>query len=106
LGLSIGPDAARPGYAKADDAERLDSPGLGEVSDGDPAGESGRSDRHPPPGVGPGRGPVDRAREDPGDGGQAEAGRMLFLDAGTPHSLLGLEGSSLLVTRLIPAIGR
>jgi hypothetical protein len=31
---------------------------------------------------------------------------MLFLDAGTPHSLVGLEGSSLLVTRLIPAIGR
>ena len=34
------------------------------------------------------------------------AGRMLFLDAGTPHSLVGLEDSSLLVTKLIPATGR
>src|SRR5262245_55087405 len=32
-----------------------------------------------------------------------EAGQMLFLDAGTPHSLVGLEDSSLLVTKLIPA---
>lgn len=31
------------------------------------------------------------------------AGRMLFLDACTPHSLVGLEDSSLLVTKLIPA---
>ena len=37
---------------------------------------------------------------------ELEAGRMLFLDAGTPHSLVGLEDSSLLVTKLIPATGR
>ena len=36
---------------------------------------------------------------------ELEAGRMLFLDAGTPHSLVGLEDSSLLVTKLIPATG-
>jgi quercetin dioxygenase-like cupin family protein len=33
---------------------------------------------------------------------ELEAGRMLFLEAGTPHSLVGLEDSSLLVTKLIP----
>ena len=31
------------------------------------------------------------------------AGRMLFLDVGTPHSLVGLEDSTLLVTKLVPA---
>jgi quercetin dioxygenase-like cupin family protein len=34
---------------------------------------------------------------------ELEAGRMLFLEAGTPHSLVGLEDSSLLVTKLTPA---
>lgn len=34
---------------------------------------------------------------------ELEEGRMLYLDAGTPHSLVGLEDSSLLVTKLIPA---
>ena len=34
-----------------------------------------------------------------------EAGQMLFLDAGDPHSLVGLEDSSLLVTKLTPATG-
>ena len=34
---------------------------------------------------------------------ELEAGRMLFLEADTPHSLVGLEDSSLLVTKLIPA---
>jgi len=32
-----------------------------------------------------------------------EAGQMLFLDAGDPHSIVGLEDSSLLVTKLLPA---
>lgn len=32
-----------------------------------------------------------------------EPGKMLFLDAGTPHSLVGLEDASLLVTKVIPA---
>jgi quercetin dioxygenase-like cupin family protein len=31
-----------------------------------------------------------------------EAGQMLFLDASVPHSLVGLEDSSLLVTKLLP----
>ena len=34
---------------------------------------------------------------------ELEEGRMLYLDAGTPHSLVGLEDSSLLVTKLIPS---
>ena len=31
-----------------------------------------------------------------------EAGQMLFLDAGVPHALVGLEDSSLLITKLSP----
>ena len=31
------------------------------------------------------------------------AGQMLVLAAGEPHSLVGLEGSSVLVTRVLPA---
>lgn len=34
---------------------------------------------------------------------ELEAGRMIVLAAGEPHSLVGLEDSSVLVTKLIPA---
>ncbi len=37
---------------------------------------------------------------------ESSAGRMVFLDAGTPHLLVGLEDSFLLVTKLLPPTGR